>query len=140
MGNRIRYFSLLSLPVSYDPKGQAIWENSQLGRQKPVEYGIHGMWHGMACPCHVLSSLAAPTTQVPGQFCPRFTWGPEPTVHVLGLWKGEGLCLVGPACCPYPQFCFPSHVSFPECRPTACGGCGSAGKPGPWPGKLIFSA
>lgn len=29
------------------------------GREKQVEDGIHGMWHGVACPCHILSSLAA---------------------------------------------------------------------------------
>lgn len=70
--------------VSYDPEGQAIRENSQLGRQEPVEHGVHGMWHDMACPCHVLGSLAVHTTQVPDQFCPRFTWGPEPQCTCWG--------------------------------------------------------
>lgn len=55
-------------------------------------YGIHGMWHDMACPCHVLSSLAAaPTTQVQGQFCPRFTWEPEPQCTCWGCPCGKDL-------------------------------------------------
>lgn len=138
------YF-LLSLSVSHDPKGQAIWENSQSGREEPVEHGIHGMWHDM---WHVLviliipSALWLPCDSGSRSVLFQVLMGTRTTVHVLGLplGKGLGLCLVGPASCPYPQFCFPPRMSFPGCLPEACGGCGSTGKPGPGPGKLTFFA
>lgn len=50
MGVGIGCYSLLSLPESHDPEGQAVF---------PVrEAGASGTWH--SCPCHVLSSLADP--------------------------------------------------------------------------------
>lgn len=115
-------------------RGQGIEESSLCGKEEQMEHGI--VVCGIAGPrlCYNLRALGCSGSEKSPKVIPwhrsdmhQVRAGTRRRMHVLVHSYGKG------------QPCLPSHMSFPESMPVACGGCGlSLESQGPCPGKLIF--
>lgn len=117
------------------------------------EGGANGTWHLWHVAFHVAVSLQPQSPQE--LFSCSVTWGPKARLVVTKFAWGPALrctCWI----CRYgkgqatargslqasgpPQSCLPSHMSFPECMPAACGGCGCHWKARGWGQESWFSS
>lgn len=129
-------------------RGQGIEESSLCGREEQMEHGI--MVCGTAGPrlCYNLRALGCSGSQKSQRVTPwhrsdmhQVCMGTRRRMHVLvhSYGKGQPFALWSLQALGHTQSCLPSHMSFPESMPVACGGCGlSLESQGLCPGKLIF--
>lgn len=115
-------------------RGQGIEESSLCGKEEQMEHGVVAC--GIAGPrlCYNLRALGCSGSEKSQKVIPwhrsdmhQVRAGTRRRMHVLVHSYGKG------------QPCLPSHMSFPESMPVACGGCGpSLENPGAVSRKVDF--